>query len=206
MPTTCEASERSSISLSTAKLSESVRAVETTFTKSGSNASMRFAACSRPLVRVKSWKLTSSDVPTVRNPARKRAICAGFSSSADSTSRSTMWQPASAAFVRISSSAAVAPLNSPPCCFLRQVAIAVKSRWPAINCFSPGSAAAGLASESSRNSTNRQSTARLAARLQSSAGVSPLIATHSFPNLGRATIGGGTTSSVCVPERGIVVN
>ena len=55
MPTTCDASDRSSIIFSTARLSDSVRAVDTTFTKSGSKASIRFAACSRPLVREKSW-------------------------------------------------------------------------------------------------------------------------------------------------------
>jgi len=48
MPTTCAESDRSSMSLSTARLSASERAVETTFTKSGSKASIGSAACSSP--------------------------------------------------------------------------------------------------------------------------------------------------------------
>ena len=75
------------------------------------------AACSRPLVRVKSWKLISSAVPAARSAARKLGQLRLVASSADSTSRSTIWQPASAAFTRISSSAVNDPAKLPPFCF-----------------------------------------------------------------------------------------
>ena len=58
-------------------------------------------------------------------PSRKRASCAGLASSADSTSRSTMAQPASAALSNISNSEVKDPTKLPPLGLRRQVAMAV---------------------------------------------------------------------------------
>jgi len=72
----------------------------------------------------------------------------GAASSADSTSRSTIWQPASAAANRTSSSAFNEPVNRPP-----KLLAAGKwpgplcPRWAARNSFTLGRIEAGLASE-----------------------------------------------------------
>ena len=64
--------------------------------------------------------------------------------SADSSSRSARWKPASAALVRTSSSAATEPANLPPLAARRQVAMAVAAVLSAKNCLNFGRASEGL--------------------------------------------------------------
>ena len=64
--------------------------------------------------------------------------------SADSSSMSTRWKPASAALERISTSAAMEPANLPPLAARRQVAMAVAAVLSAKNCLNLGRASSGL--------------------------------------------------------------
>ncbi len=73
--------------------------------------------------------------------------------------------------------------------FARQVAMAVTSRCAAKNSFRCGSAAAGLGSESSRNSRNFESLSAAVARSIISAGEPAWIATHSLPTRTRGLVG-----------------
>ncbi len=64
--------------------------------------------------------------------------------SADSSSRSARWNPASDARDRISSSAATLPANLPPFASRRQVAMAVTAVFSSKNCLIVGKCAEGL--------------------------------------------------------------
>ena len=86
-------------------------------------------------------------MPAARRAARNLASCGRVHCSADSTSRSTMWQPVSAALRRISSSEFRDPVNLPPKDLRRQVAMAVTSRRRAEEGLEVGQGGGGLGQE-----------------------------------------------------------
>ena len=172
---------------------------------------MRCAVWLRPSgrrVRVKSCELMRRAAPAARTAARNLASWGRVHCSAESTSRSTMWQPVSAALRRISSSALRDPVNLPPKGLRRQVAMAVMSRRRLRRDLISGRTAAGLGRLSRRNSMKGESLSAASTRDISSAGVAPWTAIHSFPTRRRGRTAGAAAGASIVLEtvRGILFN
>ena len=189
MPTTCAESERFSMRRRTARLSARVRAVETTLTKSGSKVSMR---CGGLVEALGAGKVVEAD-----EQGRTRLAQTGaefgklrrLASSADSTSRSTIWQPASAALSRISSSAVREPAKWPPKGLRRQVAMSGYLAALGEQCLQIGQRGCGLWQRIQAKFEEFESLRADLARSHISAGVPPWTATHSLGTRSRGPAG-----------------